>query len=135
MRIVLATSVALALLAVLAGSAAPAPSTPQVPDFSGIYLRVGNLWFDEIIDEEGGKPVQRLAVSGPNADDIYAGDFDNPILQPWAREIVKRNADSEIALKHVYGGRFLLALGHSAGAEPDRAAPDPSAQGPCGHDP
>ena len=102
MRIVLATSVALALLAVLAGSAAPAPSTPQVPDFSGIYLRVGNLWFDEIIDEEGGKPVQRLAVSGPNADDIYAGDFDNPILQPWAREIVQRNADSEIALKHVY---------------------------------
>ena len=97
MRIVVVASVTLGLCAV--SVAAP---TPEVPDFSGIYLRVGNLWFDEIIDEEGGKPVQRLPATGPNADDIYAGDFDNPILQPWAHEIVKRNAESEMRLQHVY---------------------------------
>jgi hypothetical protein len=95
--------VALALAA-LAGPAvtAPAPSVPTVPDFSGIYLRVGNLWFDPTPDLEGGQPVQRLDVDHPNADDIWAGDSNNPILQQWARDIVKRNADSEIALRHVY---------------------------------
>ena len=98
MKIVLASAAALVLTAALKASAAPAPS---VPDFSGIYLRVGNLWFDPIL-EENAQPVQRLTVDHPNADDIYAGDSDNPILQPWAREIVRRNAESEIALKHVY---------------------------------
>ena len=98
MRIVRAGAAAFVLTAALNASAAPAPS---VPDFSGIYLRVGNLWFDPIL-EESVQPVQRLSVDHPNADDIYAGDSDNPILQPWARDIVKRNADSEIALKHVY---------------------------------
>jgi hypothetical protein len=100
-RIILATSAALALYGALAGSTTPAPSTPQVPDFSGIYLRVGNLWFDPILDESA-QPVQRLPATGPNADDIYAGDFANPILQPWAREIVQRNAESEMRLQHVY---------------------------------
>jgi len=31
-----------------------------------------------------------------------AGDWSNPILQPWARDIVKKNAISEVGLKHVY---------------------------------
>ena len=97
MRIVLVASITLALCAV--AGAAPAPTQP---DFSGIYLRVGNLWFDPIIDEPGGQPVQRLPATGPNADDIYAGDFANPILQPWARAIVQRNAESEMRLQHVY---------------------------------
>ena len=99
MRTPLAVAGALTLCA--AALAAPAPATPQVPDFSGIYLRVGNLWFDPIL-EESAQPVQRLTVDHPNADDIYAGDFDNPILQSWAREIVKRNAESEMRLQHVY---------------------------------
>jgi len=98
-RTPLAAAGALTLCA--AAFAAPAPATPRVPDFSGIYLRVGNLWFDPIL-EESAQPVQRLTVDHPNADDIYAGDFDNPILQPWAREIVKRNAESEMRLQHVY---------------------------------
>ena len=85
----------------MAGPALPA-SAPMPPDFSGIYLRVGNLWFDPTPDLIGGQPVQRVPASGPDADDIYAGDFDNPILQPWAREIVKRNHESEMRLQHVY---------------------------------
>jgi hypothetical protein len=100
-RLAFSAATALALVA-LTVPASPAPSVPNAPDFSGIYLRVGNLWFDPTPELEGGQPVQRLAVGGANADDIYAGDSENPILQPWAREIVKRNADSEIALKHVY---------------------------------
>ena len=71
------------------------------PDFSGFWNRVGNLWLDPILDDDGGKPVSRLKVDRPGADDIWAGDFNNPMLQPWAREIVKKNAESEIRRDHV----------------------------------
>jgi len=101
-RIVLAASLVLGLCTAVADApAAPAPSAPM-PDFSGYFVRVGDLWFDAILDDDEGKPIDRLQVKSPDADDIYAGDFDNPILQPWAREIVKKNAESEIRLEHVY---------------------------------
>ena len=47
-------------------------------------------------------PIERLHVDSKDAEEIVAGKWDNPILQPWARDIVKRNAESEIALNHVY---------------------------------
>jgi hypothetical protein len=69
------------------------PATPSPgPDFSGIWNRVGNLWLDPIPGDDRGKPVSRLKVDRPGADGIWAGDFNNPILQPWAREVVKKNA-------------------------------------------
>jgi hypothetical protein len=102
-RVVLATSIALGLCTgTLAAPATPAPPEAGVPDFSGFFVRVGDLWFDPILDDTEGKPVDRLEVKNPNADDIWAGDSDNPVLLPWAREIVKKNADSEIRLEHVY---------------------------------
>jgi len=100
-RIVFATSIALGVCATMAGSMS-APSAAAEPDFSGFWVRVGNLWFDPILDDDGGKPVSRLKVDRPGADDIWAGDFNNPILQPWAREVVKKNAESEIHREHVY---------------------------------
>jgi hypothetical protein len=98
-RTILAASLALGLF-----GAAPAPSLSAVPDFSGMYQRVGNLWFDPVLDDASGDggPIEKLEVTGPDADNIYAGDYNNPILQPWAREIVKANAESELVLKHVY---------------------------------
>jgi hypothetical protein len=48
------------------------------------------------------KGPTRLKVDSKDAEEIMAGNWDNPILQPWARDIVKKNADSEVALKHVY---------------------------------
>jgi hypothetical protein len=105
MKIVSATAVARALCAVLAASQASQASAPAVtaaPDFSGVWNRVGNLWFDPILDDDEGKPVGRLKLNRPDADNIWAGDFDNPVLQPWAREVVKRNAESEMRLEHVY---------------------------------
>jgi len=73
-----------------------------VPDLSGSFVRVGDLWFDPIPDDKEGKPVERLAVKSRDADDIWAGDSGNPILQPWTRDIVKKNAAAEIRLQHVY---------------------------------
>jgi len=86
----------------MAAPATPAPSATQAPEFSGFFVRIGDLWFDSVPDDNEGKPIDRLKVKSPDADDIYARDFDNPILQPWAREIVKKNAESEIRLEHVY---------------------------------
>jgi hypothetical protein len=101
-RVVLATSVLLSLCAAMAARTTSAPSSMAVPDFSGFWVRVGNLWFDPILDDDEGKPVRRLKLNRPDAEDIWAGDFDNPVLQPWAREIVKKNAESEIRLQHVF---------------------------------
>ncbi|HXJ02012.1 MAG TPA: hypothetical protein VNH44_12375 [Micropepsaceae bacterium] len=99
MRLALATIAALALCAL-----APAPAAPAAapPDLSGFFSRIGDLWFDAIEGDTDGKPVDRLNVDSPDAEDIWAGDSANPILQPWARDIVKRNAESEMRLQHVY---------------------------------
>jgi hypothetical protein len=102
MRIVVATAVTLCLCAAMATRATPVPGATAVPDFSGFWNRVGNLWLDPVLDDDEGKPISRLRVNRPNADDIWAGDADNPILQPWARDIVRKNAESEMRLEHVY---------------------------------
>jgi hypothetical protein len=100
---------ALALVGILTSSAAPAPAAPApfnaAPlDLSGIWVREGNLWFEAVFGDtdNDGKPIDRLRVRSRDAEQIYAGDSTNPILQPWARDIVKNNAESEIRLEHVY---------------------------------
>ncbi|HXJ00912.1 MAG TPA: hypothetical protein VNH44_06800 [Micropepsaceae bacterium] len=72
------------------------------PDLSGLWARTGEPMFEPIPGATEGKPVARLEVNSKDAEEIMAGNWDNPILQPWARDIVKKNADSEVALKHVY---------------------------------
>ena len=98
MRILLAGA-ALAFAASLTASAAPAPA---LPDFSGIWARERELWLQPVGDEGVGIPIEPVLVRGRERNNIYAGQSDNPILQPWAREIVQRNAESELAFKHVY---------------------------------
>ena len=86
----------------LAQAASTTAAATAEPDLSGFWNRVGHLWLDPVLDDDGGKPVSRLKVDRAGADDIWAGDFSNPILQPWAREIVNQNAESEIRREHVY---------------------------------
>ena len=92
-------SVALGLCAVVADAA---PATHAVPDFSGIFAREADLWLQPVLDDSVGYPVEPILVRGRDRNNIYAGNHDNPILQPWAAEIVKRNAESELAFKHVF---------------------------------
>ena len=83
--------------------AAATNADPEAPPvFSGVWVRTGEPMFEPIPGAQEGKPIARLEVNSKDAEEIMAGNWDNPILQPWARDIVKKNADSEIALKHVY---------------------------------
>jgi hypothetical protein len=86
------------LLPVLAQGSAGA----AVPQFTGFWVRTGEPMFEPIAGVPEGKPVERLLVDSKDAEEIMAGDWSNPVLQPWARDIVKKNALDEIALKHVY---------------------------------
>ncbi len=87
---------------IYAAATSSSASDEAAPEFSGVWVRTGEPMFDPIPGVKEGKPIARLEVNSKDAEEIMAGNWDNPILQPWARDIVKKNADSEVALKHVY---------------------------------
>ena len=110
----LLASAALCAIAASVTAAAPAPAPKAVPDFSGMWARSPDNYFFPVPGENF-VPLVKLTVTGPNADplvkkpvsdtdaeEIMAGDYHNSILQPWAREVVRKNAEQEIALDHVY---------------------------------
>ena len=98
----LAAAVAPASAQQLAPAAAPAnigaQSAASVPDFSGIW-RHGNLpWF--IPPASGPGPVTNLSrEKGTGVSDYSSlvGDYKNPILQPWAAEVVKKKGELSLA--------------------------------------
>ena len=83
---------------------APGPSTiaaqraGSTPDFSGIW-RHGNLpWF--VPPASGPGPVTNLSRTKDTGVSDYSslvGDYKNPILQPWAAEVVKKNGELSLA--------------------------------------
>jgi hypothetical protein len=105
-RIGLVLSATVLLMSATAGPIFAAANTgaadETAPDLSGLWVRTGEPMFEPIPGAKEGKPIARLQVNSKDAEEIMAGNWDNPILQPWVRDIVKKNADSEIALKHVY---------------------------------
>ncbi|HEY7300325.1 MAG TPA: hypothetical protein VH684_20725 [Xanthobacteraceae bacterium] len=74
-------------------NAASAQSAAAIPDFSGFWTH-GALGFES--PPSGPGPVRNLSrlKSGPNAGasnfDRLVGDYNNPILQPWAAAAVKK---------------------------------------------
>ena len=73
-----------------------AQNQANVPDLSGLWARVavkGEVTYEPIPGETGGQAIERVWTPGPDIEEIVSGNYDNPILQPWAREIVKRNTE------------------------------------------
>jgi hypothetical protein len=89
-------------LVILAVSVIPASAQQAlpsaVPDFSGLW-RHGNLpWF--IPPASGPGPVTNLSRekgSGVSDYGSLVGDYKNPILQPWAAEVVKKKGEMSLA--------------------------------------
>jgi hypothetical protein len=73
-------------------------SAASIPDFSGIW-RHGNLpWF--IPPASGPGPVTNLSrEKGTGVSDYSSlvGDYKNPILQPWAADVVKKKGELSLA--------------------------------------
>lgn len=89
---------AMAVLAIVpSGAIADSGPAAGVPDFSGLWDRGNESWFHAVPGDTAGKPLVRVSPSQQQE----AGDYNNPILQPWARDIVKANAAKELNLQYV----------------------------------
>jgi hypothetical protein len=87
---------AMAAVAATPGLGQAAGSGAQIPDFSGIW------WHPSLPGMEplASGPTSLVNRARRNGISDYArlvGDYTNPILQPWAAEIVKKNGDLSTA--------------------------------------
>src|ERR1700746_3545201 len=75
-------------------------SAASIPDISAIWTHAA-LGFESPISGPG--PVRNLTrvKSGPNAGasdfNKPVGDYNNPILQPWAAEVVKKSGEISLS--------------------------------------
>ena len=86
---------ALALTAVACLSTAS--SAQQRPEISGLWTRGGaaNTLFRA--PPSGTGPVMTIKLPGQNNVPRQAGDYNSPILQPWAKEVVRRQTERVLA--------------------------------------
>ena len=100
----------LAILAAAAGPAAAQQAAPaaaptkvgahgdtaELPDFSGVWRHGSLPWFEP--PESGPAPVTNLSRrNGVSNYDQLVGDYNNPILQPWAADVVKKFGEISLA--------------------------------------
>src|ERR1700682_5995419 len=73
-----------------------AQGAPSIPDFSGIWKHGSLPWFEP--PESGPAPVtNRSRKNGVSNYDQLVGDYTNPILKPWAAEVVKKKGELSLA--------------------------------------
>src|SRR6478752_406936 len=68
-----------------------APGAASIPDFSGVWRHGSLPWL--IPPASGPGPVTNKSRRPDDGTSDYAqlvGDYTNPILQPWAAEVVKK---------------------------------------------
>jgi hypothetical protein len=91
--VALATAASTPVLGQTPAPAAVTPATTQnaasIPDFSGVWAHPA-LGFESPVSGPG--PVRNLSRTRAGASDFNSlvGDYKNPILQPWAAEVVKK---------------------------------------------
>jgi hypothetical protein len=71
--------------------------TVAIPDLSGLWDRGNESWFHAVPGDSDGKPLVRVSPDQQQE----AGDYNNPILQPWVRAVVKANAEKELNKEYV----------------------------------
>ncbi|HEY6254582.1 MAG TPA: hypothetical protein VIY51_02205 [Xanthobacteraceae bacterium] len=87
------------LSAAAAGEAKPASGeSAAIPDFSGIWRHGALPWL--VPPTSGPGPVTNRSRRRDDGTSDYSqlvGDYANPILQPWAAEVVKKQGDLSLA--------------------------------------
>ena len=79
-----------------AGPAGSEPNSSAVPDLSGVWSHPALPWFEPLAS--GPRPVtNRSRKNGVSNYDQLVGDYTNPILQPWAAEVVKKFGEISLA--------------------------------------
>jgi hypothetical protein len=71
---------------------APAIADP-IPDFRGLWENRDEYFK---APEAGPGPVMTLTEAGIRGS-YYQGDYNNPILQPWVKDVLKKNQDADKA--------------------------------------
>jgi hypothetical protein len=72
------------------------PNASSIPDLSGAWRNGGLPWFEPPASGPG--PVtNRSRRDGVSNYDQLVGDYTNPILQPWAAEVVKKYGEISLA--------------------------------------
>src|SRR6516162_7603961 len=67
-----------------------------IPDFSGVWSHPALPWFEPL--PSGPRPVtNRSRKNNVSNYDELVGDYTNPILQPWAAEVVKKFGEISLA--------------------------------------
>ena len=79
-----------------AGLAGSETNSAAVPDFSGVWSHPALPWFEPLAS--GPRPVtNRSRKNGVSNYDQLVGDYTNPILQPWAAQVVKKFGEISLA--------------------------------------
>jgi hypothetical protein len=72
------------------------PGATSIPDFAGVWSHPALPWFEPL--PSGPRPVtNRSRKNGVSNYDQLVGDYTNPILQPWAAEVVKKFGEISLA--------------------------------------
>jgi hypothetical protein len=80
----------------VAPPAGPADGATSIPDFSGVWSHPALPWFEPL--PSGPRPVtNRSRKNGVSNYDQLVGEYTNPILQPWAAEVVKKFGEISLA--------------------------------------
>jgi hypothetical protein len=91
-------ALALAAAGFLIQPAASADTAASMPDFSGTWRHGSLPWL--VPPASGPGPVTNKSRRADNGESDYAqlvGDESNPILQPWAAQVVKQKGDLSLA--------------------------------------
>jgi hypothetical protein len=99
LSVTMATTAAMSAMAQTTSAAKLASSETHgaaIPDFSGVWSHPALPWFEPL--PSGPRPVtNRSRKNGVSNYDQLVGDYTNPILQPWAAEVVKKFGEISLA--------------------------------------
>jgi hypothetical protein len=99
--LIIAASAAAALFSPPALTQQASQGTASIPDFSGIWAHPSVPGFEPPASGPGPVVNKSRVSTGPqrgrSKQSEYVGDYTNPILQPWAAEVVKKFGEMSIA--------------------------------------